>query len=113
MNQLNAHGPLADRGRDPLGAATAYVTDGEYTGDRGFEVKGWARKRPPIGIAMQIRARAHEPLVIQRHTPLQPRSVGYRARHEKHMLDIVRLGLPVRTTPRHLLEPAFAFQASQ
>ena len=113
MNQLNAHGPLADRGRDALGAATAYVTDGEYTGDRGFEVKGRARKRPSIGIAMQIRARAHEPLVIQRHTPLQPRSVGYRARHEKHMLDTVRLGLPVRATPRHLLEPAFAFQASQ
>ena len=111
MNQLNAHGPLADRGRDALGAATAYVTDGEYTGDRGFEVKRWARQRPASGIAMQIGARPHEPLVIQRHTPLQPFRVGDGARHQKHMLDIVRLGLPVRPPPRHLLEPALAFQA--
>ena len=78
MNQLNAHGPLADRGRDPLGAATAYVTDGEYTGNRGFQVKGWSRQGPAVVRAtlgvqigdVQIRTGPHEPLVIERHAPL-------------------------------------------
>src|ERR1700733_8230579 len=112
MNQLNAHGPLADRGRDSLGAATADVTDGEYTGDRGFEVKRRARQRPAGGITMQIGARPHEALVIQRHAPLQPFRVGDGTRHQKHVLDVVRLGFPVRPSPGDILESPLAFQPS-
>src|SRR5690348_7901717 len=111
MNQLNAHGPLADRGRDPLGAATAYVTDGEYTGDRGFEVKRRARQRPALGIAMQIGAGPYEPLVIERHTSLQPLGVGNRTGHEKHMPYIMRLGFAVGPSPAHSLQASFALDA--
>jgi len=111
MNQLNAHGPLADRGRDALGAATAHVTDGEYTGDRGFEVKGWTRQRPAVGIAMQIGAGPYEPLVIERHTSLQPLRVGNGPRHEKHVPDIMCLGFAAGPSPAHSLQAPFAFDA--
>jgi len=102
MNELNAHGPLADRGRDALALPQRTSPTANYTGDRGFQVKGWACQGPAIrgatvffriGAAKNQRRANRAPCARKpfHRVPatLQPLCVGDGARHQEHVSDVV------------------------
>src|SRR5882762_4916480 len=117
MDELHAHGALADRGGDPLYASAAYVSRGEDSGRTRLQQVRATPQGPRCRgqiVRAQIRSRFHEAAVVERHTTLQPLRVWRGTGHQKNVTDVVPLGLRFADgLPSDSLEPIRPVESCQ
>ena len=90
MYKSHRNRSLTNGGGHTFKAASAHVADREYTGEARFEEMWSSRERPMSGgkiLGRQLRSRFDKPVCVQSDAPLEPLSVGNRARHDKDVAD--------------------------